>query len=427
MLDLVLDDAATPAQYGALATRLAHALGLPLQHLPARFDTARHADAQQHVGVAGTLLPSGLLWADRLGGAPVGAPLEPAALIALAATRDVVVPFHPANAAAIGPVEQLIAQAAAARVPVIRYEVVREASGDGGDGDDDNTTVARIVAAVAGSQDRVHTLCAARQDRFGRWVDAEARAGHDAPPSAAVPLRIALVGREDEQRDGYPATLAALADAAEAAGVALEVRFVAAQTLDDANAAAALAGCDGIVLPGGADMARVPGQIAAASHAWRNGTPIVGLCLGMQSMATAVARQALGRRDIGLAEAEPGIRTPSFMPIEAGDDGAPRVHRLGRRSIAVAAGSRLQTILGDTHAIRCNHRYHLKPELDGALAAAGVAIVARDESGRIADAIEASDHPFFIGMQGHPELDSAPGQAHPLLCAFFEAVRRHRG
>uniref|UniRef100_UPI00197FAC27 hypothetical protein n=1 Tax=Burkholderia sp. Ac-20379 TaxID=2703900 RepID=UPI00197FAC27 len=61
MLDLVLDDAAAPAQYGALAAWLARALGLPMHHLPARFDTARHADAQQHVGVAGALLPSGLL------------------------------------------------------------------------------------------------------------------------------------------------------------------------------------------------------------------------------------------------------------------------------------------------------------------------------------------------------------------------------
>uniref|UniRef100_UPI00198184D2 glutamine amidotransferase-related protein n=1 Tax=Burkholderia sp. Ac-20379 TaxID=2703900 RepID=UPI00198184D2 len=236
--------------------------------------------------------------------------------------------------------------------------------------------------------------------------------------------RIALVGREDEQRDGYPATLAALADAAEAAHVALEVRFVAAQTLNDANAAEALTGCDGIVLPGGADMARVPGQIAAASHAWRSGTPIVGLCLGMQSMATAVARHALGRRDVGLMEAEPGIRLPSFIPVTADASGEPSEHRLGRQRIAVAPASRLHAILGATPEIRCNHRYRLNPALDAALALAGVEIVARDASGRIADAIEAPAHPFFIGMQGHPELDSTPGQPHPLLRAFFEAVRR---
>ncbi len=418
MLDLVLDDADTPAQYGALAARLAHALGLPMRHLPAHFDTARHADAVQHVSVAGALLPSGLLWADRLGGPPVDAPLAPDALIALAATQDVVVPFHPANARALGDVARLVARAEAAHVPVIRHRVVRDDDGDG------SGAVARIVAPVAGSPDQVHALCAARQDAYGRWVDAdEVEAHRDAPPTPL--LRIAVIGREDEQHEGYPATLAALADAADAAGAAWQAVFVAAQTLDDANVAAALAGCDGIVLPGGADMARVPGQIAAATHAWHTGTPIVGLCLGMQSMATAVARHALARRDVGLLEAEPGIRLPSFMPIAIGHDGEPCVHRLGRQRLAVAPDTRLHALLGPAPEIRCNHRYRLNPALDEVLAHAGVRIVARDtdeKGGHIADAIEAGDHPFFIGMQGHPELDSAPGHAHPLLRGFFDTV-----
>ncbi|WP_246792371.1 glutamine amidotransferase-related protein [Burkholderia perseverans] len=424
MLDLVADDADAPAQYGVLAARLAQALGLPLRHLSASFDIARHADALQHVSVDGALVPSGLLWADRLGGPPVGAPLDPAALLALAAEQDVVVPFHPANARALGPLDQLVAQAEQARVPVIRYRVAREA-GSG---------IARVVAAVPGARETVHGLCAARQDRFGRWRDADGDWDDDASgdtddedrsavgTAASTPLHIVLVGREDEQREGYPATLAALADAADAVGVALRVRFVAAQTLDDGNVAAALAGCDGVVLPGGADMARVAGQIAAAGHAWRSGTPVVGLCLGMQSMATAVARHALARRDIGMLEAEPGIRLPSFMPIESGPAGEALVHRLGRQTTVLAPGSRLHALLGPEHAIRCNHRYQLNPALDAPLAAAGVAIVARDDTGRVADAIEARDHPFFIGMQGHPELDSTDGAAHPLLCAFLDTV-----
>jgi CTP synthase len=424
MIELVVDDSDLPAHYGVQAARLAHALGVPLRHLPAQFDERRYPDAVQHVTANGALVPSGLLWADRLCVQGIGAALEPAALIASGAREDFVVPFHPANARALGPIERFVELAAAAQAPVRRHVVMRDLGMNGG------------VAVASAGHGGARALPLARQDRHGRWIDLtddetapDKHGQHDDAHAEKRPLAIALIGRESEQRDAYPATLAALADAADAQREPLRIGFVAAQDLQNENAAAALAPYDGILLPGGADMTRVAGQIAAATYAWHTRKPVVGLCLGMQSMATAIARLALQTREVGLMEAEPGIRIASFIPIDGAtgaNDARPLAHRLGQQTIDIAPGSRLHAMLGDTHEIRCNHRYRLNQELVGPLAAMGLTIVARDASACIADAIEAYDHPFFIGMQGHPELGSSAGRAHPLLCAFIDAVRRHR-
>lgn len=98
-------------------------------------------------------------------------------------------------------------------------------------------------------------------------------------------------------------------------------------------------------------------------------------------------------------------------------------------------GSRLHAILGDVALTRCNHRYRLNDELIGPLKDVGVDICARGEHDRAdvrdeaygfyVDAIEASAHPFFIGMQGHPELSSSEAWPHPLLVAFLCAVQHH--
>lgn len=422
MLHLVEDDADTPAHYGAQAAILADALGATLQHLAARFDEDRFPDAVQHVTRDGALVPSGLIWSERLSGQPVTAARSAEDLIAnAAANAPVIVPVHPGTEGGLARLDALAALAARSHVATARYRVMR-AHGL-------VETVELEQAGSTGGLPRIVTR--AQQDRFGRWTWSAPHAQRG--PAAALPatdarkrtasasVHIALIGREADQRDTYPATLAALADAADAQAIDVTIGFVSPHDLDDANAEEALRAFDGIVLPGGADMTRVPGQIAAAAYAWRASRPVVGLCLGMQSMATAIARLAMHTNDVGLMEAQPDARILSFVPIGADRSAAP-VHRLGRHPLDVAPSSRLNAILGERQWIHCNHRYRLNPELDVPLSSVGVEIVARDASGRIADAIEARDHPFFIGMQGHPELSSASGAPHPLLSAFLRAA-----
>lgn len=427
MLHLLEDDADTPAHCGAQGAILAEAIGASLLHLATRFDEGRFPDAVQHVTVDGALVPSGLVWSERLSGKPSSAASSAAEVVCRAASAEVVVPVHPGTDGGIAAADALATLAARNCVALRRYRVCR----DGGS--------TRIIERPGDAHGVVRTITRAQQDRFGRWSwdsaqtpsglegsrAATAVTGPDTPTrTATVELRIALIGRAVDQRDAYPATFAALADAAEAQSVDLNLICISPHDLSDANAHEALAAFDGVVLPGGADMTRVPGQIAAAQYAWTSSTPVIGLCLGMQSMATAIARLALHTNQIGLMEAEPHVRIPSFVPIvaDAADASAPRVHRLGRQPIEVTPASRLNAILGPQRHVLCNHRYRLNPELAAPLAAAGVHIVARDTSGQIADAIEAPGHPFFIGMQGHPELSSASGAPHPLLSAFMLAA-----
>lgn len=406
MLHLIEDAASEPAQYGALAARLAMRLAADeatFAHLPARFDTARFPDAMQHVCTEGALVASGLLWRDRACPGGVQGELDIDEIVMRARHAEVVVPVHPANGELAALREAFASRAEREGVTSTRYVVERASS------------VARVIDEHRVLRD------AATQDRFGRWRDAVADA--DLETSSRASLVVALIGSESEQRAQYPATLAALGDAADALALDVDVRFVAAQSLDASTVAAQLHGAQAILLPGGADMSRVAGQIAAARHAWSARVPVVGLCLGMQSMATALARVALERDDIGMLEAQPHARVPSFVPIREEHDGS-LVHRAGVQSVSISQDSQLAHWLDGTRApIRCNHRYRLETSLEAPLARVGVTIAARDASGEIADAIEARDHPFFAGMQGHPELSSREGAPHPLLLAWLQAAR----
>ena len=143
----------------------------------------------------------------------------------------------------------------------------------------------------------------------------------------------------------------------------------------------------------------------------------------MQTMATAVAQKALGSSHANLAEADPSAPLKTFTPLS--DEPSLPEHRLGESTVMIEEGSKLRKIFGAETPIRCNHRFRLNPDLEAILGKAGLLVSARDKSGRIAEAIELAGHPFFCGMQGHPELTSRPHAPHPLLRAFVQACLHH--
>lgn len=407
---LVEHETPEPALYGAMAAAVAHRQGLDLAHLPTRHDLARHADAVQHVVAAGGLATSGLVWFERLTGRAVAPVVDVDGLVAHAAAADVVVPVGPAVIVDGGDGAALALRLARRGIATTRLGVV------------DTHGVFTLVEIPGGRT--VDGVGAWTRDHFGRLV----AVGEASPSRRSRPLvRVALVGRERDQRDVYPATLAALGDAAEleAAGCAeadggdieVEVTFLTPHGLDRATAAAALAEVDGVVLPGGSDMGVVAGQIAAAEVALERGLPTLGLCLGMQTLTTAAVRRAPGGAGASLEEADPRAPILTFVPIAPGAT----VHRLGDRSIAVAPGSRLAALTGETPAIRCNHRYRFDTRFEALAAAGGIAVSAREPADDIVDAVEATGPGFFLGLQGHPELSSRPGAPHPVFRAFLDA------
>jgi len=406
-LTVVEHDASEPALYGAMAAIAAQARGAALLHLPATFDTRRHADAVQHVAAAGALVASGLVWRERLAGVSVDPDATVAQILEQARGREIVVPHHPATTAGGEDVADLVAQAVATGMAVRHIRIGHEGES------------LRFLDPASGAP--LEAMGVWSRDRFGRLGS---RAEPSTPRRDETTVRVGLVGSQSDHRDVYPAVLAALGDAADAEGVGLDVVFIDPRDLRRQDVAAAFEGIDGILLPGGADMVNVPGQILMALGSLRSRTPTVGLCLGMQTMATAVIQEALGSDRASLAEAAPSAPIKTFVPMS--DDETLPVHRLGERTITVAAGSRLEALLGRSPKVRCNHRYRLNPDLVPTIEAAGMRITAHDGSGTIADAVELAGHPFYVGMQGHPELSSRSGAPHPLLRAFVQASRAQK-
>lgn len=350
------------------------------------------------------LVPSGLLWYERLTGQPVAPTASAKAIVTAARDHAIVVPWHPPVQAA-EQLDALLAEARTQAVPV-RLWHVEEYEGRW-----------RLRATDDGD-------CPAdwwQRDAAGRLVRHQPS---DVPPD--VPgdaLRIGLVGTEHDQRQVYPATLACLADAADALGIVLELRFLAPRSVGPAD----LRGLHGVVLPGGSDMGNVPGQLLVAQQTLASGLPTLGLCLGMQSMATAVLRGLPGTGACNLAEADPHAPIKSFVPLESFNTphGLP-AFRVGDQRVSVA-DPQFAAWLGSETQVRCNHRFGLNPALLPLLREHGVSIAATDASGLIVDAIRQPAHPFYCGMQGHPELSSAAGAPHPLVAAFLQAARQHAG
>lgn len=394
-----------PALYAGMAALVAREKGAVLAHLPARFDTGLYADAVQHVAAEGALVPSGLLWIERLAGVQAARETTVDAILLEAQSRDLVLPWHSQVAEDAETLPLVIERAASAGIAVERLIVTDEAG-------------SWWVRLQKGIELKEIALRCGR-DRFGR-LEAEGSVGAFSHPGPR--LRIGLVGTERDHRRVYPAVLAALGDAGDAEGAGIDVVFVPPVDLREHHVDAVVSEINGLVLPGGSDMVNVPGQTLMAAGAMRSHTPTLGLCLGMQTMVTAVAQKVLGSRWANLAELDPSSPIKTFVPLS--EEGSLPAHRLGERKIIIARDSRLYHLLGGEMSIRQNHRFRLNPELRPVLAKAGLRVSAHDGSGLIADAIELKDHPFFFGMQGHPELSSRSGKAHLLIRAFVRACRK---
>ncbi|SEQ28404.1 Glutamine amidotransferase class-I [Faunimonas pinastri] len=375
MLTLVIDGTDRPALYGAAAARLAYRDGARFMHLPARFDLARDPDAAQYVHASGGLGPSGLFFAERSLGKTVEPALDLAAIIAAAREENVVVPVHPR----FGQSAEAVAEPA------------REAG------------VSVLVVDVP-----------VVDDCLGRG---QATAGSD--------VSILLVGRERDHRDVYPAALVSLQDAASQLGLSLAVRFGEPAGLVGPGADDILAAADGILLPGGSSMCNVPAQIAASRHALENDIPVLGLCLGMQTMATAFAQRALATEAVNLAEADPDAPIKSFVAMAAlGGEASLPIHRTGNAVGQARSGTKLASLIaGEPIRFRYNHRYCLAPGLHAKLQEAGLVISLASHDDRVVDGIEVPRHPFFWGFQGHPELGFPAGRPHPVFMAFLSAAR----
>lgn len=362
---------------------------------------SRH-DCRQHVLADGDLAPNGTFWAEWATGRLTDLPMQ-AAAVARHPAGTVTVAINPAVDAQLTAAERIEHHARAVGRPLEELEVREEEGG--------------YVVRKAGEPG---PLSRWTRDRFSRPT----RIDGNIPSSgvSAKPVHLFVVGDEDHFRDTYPAILVALGDAADQLGLAADVSFWDPRDEELGPVRARLAGTDGILLPGGSDMEQVSGQIDIAQLAIRRNLPTLGACLGMQTMATAVAREIGGYNDANMEEAEPDAQIKTFVRLH--DEAGKPEFRVGLRHLRVVPGTVLSKIFGGALEIdvHCNHRYVLDPQLHPALASAGLILSGLQAGRDLADAIELPALRFFVGMQGHPELSTRRGLAHPLFLALLRAT-----
>lgn len=240
-------------------------------------------------------------------------------------------------------------------------------------------------------------------------------------------VRIALVGKYVKLHDSYLSVAEALRHGGFENGVQVSIDWVDSEQITPDTVQALLGEADGIILPGGFGARGIDGMILAAGFARDNGIPYFGICLGMQIAAIAFARDRLGIADAHSREfVQDGENCViDLMPDQQGNLPKGGTMRLGAYPCRIRPGSLLQEIYQQAEtAERHRHRYEFCNDYREAFEGEGMVFSGTSPDDRLVEAMELSGHPFYIGVQYHPEFKSRPNKAHPLFRAFIEAASK---
>ncbi|MDG4838244.1 CTP synthase [Micromonospora sp. WMMD967] len=245
-------------------------------------------------------------------------------------------------------------------------------------------------------------------------------------------VTVAVVGKYVDLPDAYLSVSEAIRAAGFGHRARVQLKWVPSdECVTPAGAAAALAGVDGVLIPGGFGVRGIEGKIGAARYARENGIPLLGLCLGLQCMTIEVARHLAGLDGANSAEfdeqaAHPVIATMADQEdIVAGKGDLGGTMRLGAYPATLTEGSLVAEAYGSTEiSERHRHRYEVNNAYRDALTKAGLHISGTSPDGRLVEFVELdrSLHPFFVATQAHPELKSRPTRPHPLFASFVKAA-----
>jgi CTP synthase (UTP-ammonia lyase) len=245
-------------------------------------------------------------------------------------------------------------------------------------------------------------------------------------------VTVGLVGKYIDLPDAYLSVVEALRAGGFAHRAKVNIRWVPSDSCETpSGAAAALAGLDGMVIPGGFGIRGIEGKIGALTYARERGIPALGLCLGLQCMVIEAARNLAGIGEANSAEFEPGTPDPVIATMAdqvaavAGEADLGGTMRLGAYPATLVRGSVIAQAYGTTEVSeRHRHRYEVNNAYRARLEQAGLVVSGESPDGRLVEFVElpAEVHPFYAATQAHPELKSRPTRAHPLFRAFVGAA-----
>ena len=236
---------------------------------------------------------------------------------------------------------------------------------------------------------------------------------------------IALVGKYTQLHDAYLSVIEALRHAGYTVGTHAPIRWVDSETLTEENIDEKLGGVYGILVPGGFGDRGIEGMILAAKYAREKKIPYLGLCLGMQIAVIENARNAAHLEGANSREFDVSspYRVIDFMPGQSDSIDKGGTLRLGAYPCDIVPGTLLEQCYGVQHiSERHRHRYEFNNEYREVLQKAGLVLSGLSPDGRLVEVVERHDHPFYIGVQYHPEFKSRPNRPHPLFRGFLAAA-----
>ncbi|WP_417589624.1 CTP synthase [Pararhodobacter oceanensis] len=267
-----------------------------------------------------------------------------------------------------------------------------------------------------------------------RWEDVMDRLTH----ANEGEVRIAIIGKYTQLEDAYKSIAEALTHGGMANRVKVKIEWLDSEVFETEDPSPMLEGLHAILVPGGFGERGTEGKIRAAQWAREKKIPYLGICLGMQMAVIEAARNLAGIADAGSEEFDHEAGGKRFTPIvyhlkewvqgnhlverKVGDDKGGTM-RLGAYDAVLSEGSKVAEVYGTTRIEeRHRHRYEVDLTYREALEEKGLLFSGMSPDGKLPEIVEHQGHPWFIGVQFHPELKSKPFAPHPLFASFVKAA-----
>lgn len=238
-------------------------------------------------------------------------------------------------------------------------------------------------------------------------------------------VHIALVGKYVKLHDAYLSVAEAMSHAGYELKTFVKIHWIDSETITKDNVEEVFEGIQGIILPGGFGNRGVEGMIIAAKYARENNLPYFGICLGMQIAVIEYARNVLGILDANSGEFDEQCahKVIDFMPGQSNSIDKGGTLRLGSYPCQIKENTIMERCYGKLLiSERHRHRYEFNNEYKERLVQSGLVISGTSPDGYLVETVEVANHPFYIGVQFHPEFKSRPNQPHPLFKGFIAAV-----
>ena len=243
-------------------------------------------------------------------------------------------------------------------------------------------------------------------------------------------VTIGLVGKYVQLHDAYLSVAEALRHAGYVYGARVQIKWIDSETITAENVTQTLAGCDGLLVPGGFGNRGIEGKILTANYARTNNVPYLGICLGMQIAVIEFARYVCGLNDANSGEFDENSNNKviDFMPDQNAEINKGGTLRLGAYPCKIVSGTKMQECYKTAEiSERHRHRYEFNNDYRDMMTEKGLVISGTSPDKHIVETVEIPENKFYVGVQFHPEFKSRPNKAHPLFMGLIKAALELQG